>query len=172
MTAGVLIAKSNPSHPDLADATFNEWYSTQHIQDVCTSGLADLAIRYKNIDPSGRWQYLAIYRVPDLAKAQDPAFMASIRKDSPLLPGKEEGSKGGNWMDVLDIQIEVFELIQRFEGQTRTGERARGVTTVGMEPAEGTDEDFDRWYRLQVSGSVSHGAEEWERDLIVDSIST
>lgn len=148
--AGLLIALTNPKHPDLTEDTFNKWYSTQHIQDVVDAGLADIALRYKNLNPKAKWQYLAIYRIPDTSKLSDEKFMGSIRKDSDLLPGTEPGSKGGTWMDTVETDLPAYEPIQSFEGPNEQKTRAKGIVTVGMEPAEGTDDDFDDWYRKQV----------------------
>ncbi|KAF2101990.1 hypothetical protein NA57DRAFT_73430 [Rhizodiscina lignyota] len=153
-TAGLLFAKTSPKHPDLTEEVFNKWYSTEHIQDVVDAGLADLAIRYKNLDPKAKYQYLAVYRIPDVSKLSDEKFMATIKKDSKLLPGKEPG-KNGEWPDVLDAEIPGYEILQSFEGPNDQKTRAKGIVTVAMEPAEGTDDDFDDWYRKQHLDMIS-----------------
>lgn len=119
-------------------------------QHVVDSGLADLAVRYKNLNPDAKWKYLALYRVPDLSKMQDQKLMDSIPKNSDSLPGKEPGSKGGNWPDVLENDIAPLEILQSFEGPNEVKERGKGIVTVFMEPQQGSDDDFDDWYRKQV----------------------
>ena len=147
-TAGITIAKTTPKHPDLTEETFNEWYTNEHIQHVVDSGLADLAIRYKNLNPKAKYQYLAIYRVPDVAKLADEKLRGSIKTDSELLPGKEPGSKGGTWMDTTEHELLAYETIQSFEGPNEQKGRGKGIVTVAMEPID--DDDFDDWYRKQV----------------------
>lgn len=149
MTAGLVVVKSNPGNPEWDLNTFEKWYSTVHIKDVCESGLADLAIRYRNLDPNARFQYLAIYRLPDVSKLQDKAVMDSVPKTSELVPGKEKGTMGGDWREALDMDMTTFECVQKFEGPNATGKRAKGLVLVGIEPAEGDDEELDKFYRLQ-----------------------
>jgi len=148
-TPGLLLVRSKPTHPELSEETYNKWYSTQHIQDVVDGGLADLALRYKNVDPKAEYPYLALYRVPDLAFLQDEKKMGQIPSTSDLLPGKEKGSKGGDWKDVIEAEIRPYAVIQKFEGQNEKPARGPVIVMVGMEPKEGTDDEFDEWYRKQ-----------------------
>lgn len=108
-TPGLLFAFSKPK-AGLSEKDYNEWYSNHHIQDVVKCGLADLAIRYKNINPEAKWPYLAIYRLPDLAKLQDQSVMGAIPSKHDLL-----GEKA--WTDVMDADIRPFIRTQTFEGQ-------------------------------------------------------
>jgi hypothetical protein len=147
-TAGLAVAKTNIKHPELTDETFNEWYTNEHIHHVVDSGLSDLAIRYKNLNPKAKYQYLAVYRVPDVAKFADEKLRASIKTDSQLLPGKEPGTKGGTWMDVTEHDILAYETIQSFEAPNGQEGRGKGIVTVEVEP--GDDDDLDDWYRKQV----------------------
>jgi hypothetical protein len=164
-TAGLLYIQSRPK-PGFDEEKYNEWYSNYHIQDVIQSGLADVGIRYKNTKPDAKWPYLAIYRMPDIAKIQDKAVLESIPAKHDLLPN------GGPWHDALEIDTRAFVLLQKFEGQIpkdgkyvshalhtfffrtgssqspkTTGPRGKALRTVLVEP--GNDEDFDDWYRKQ-----------------------
>lgn len=66
MTEGILWAGSSIKHPEtLAEEAFNKWYNETHLSDVLHTGAADFAIRYKNLDKSRPYQFLAIYRLPD-----------------------------------------------------------------------------------------------------------
>jgi hypothetical protein len=84
-TPGILYVQSKPKS-GFDEEAFNKWYSNYHIQDVVASGLADLGIWYKNTNPDAKWPYLAIYRVPDVAKLQDKAVLESIPAKHDLLP--------------------------------------------------------------------------------------
>jgi hypothetical protein len=110
-TPGLLYALSKPKHPSLKEDTYNDWYSNHHIQHVVDSGLADLAIRYKNTKADAKWPYLAIYRLPDVAKMGDEKLRESIPKTHDLLP------EGQPWTEALETDIRVLELLQKFEGQ-------------------------------------------------------
>jgi len=143
-TPGLLYVLSKPKHASFSESDFNTWYTSHHIQDVVNSGLADLAIRYKNTSPDAKWPYLALYRLPDVAKLQDPNVMASIPKKHDLLP------EGKEFFDVLDTDMRPFVLLQKFEGQVaKEGPRGKALRTVLIEPAEGSDDEFDEWYRKQ-----------------------
>jgi hypothetical protein len=148
-TAGLLVVWSRPTHPDLTDEVFNKWYTTEHIHDMVKSGLTDLVVRYKNVNRLAKYPYLAIYRLPDASKVDDPEIMVSIPMTSNLLPGKEKGSKGGAYPDIMDMDMQSYKRTQTFESQIRKTGRGKGLSTAAVEPAVGTDADFDSWYRLQ-----------------------
>jgi hypothetical protein len=148
-TPGLVLVQSRPTHPELTDAVFNDWYSNEHIQDMAKSGLTDLIVRYKNLNSSAKWPYLAIYRVPDVAKLQDPKVMGAITPTSQKLPGKTKGSKGGAYKDVMDMETLAWARVQTFEGQIPKAGRGKGLATATVQPANGTDADFDDWYRRQ-----------------------
>jgi hypothetical protein len=147
--AGLLMVKSRPNHPDLTDAAFNDWYTNEHIGDMAKSGLTDLVVRYKNVNASAAWPYLAVYRLPDVSKLQDPKVMGSVPATSQKLPGKVKGSKGGAYTDVVKMEPSPYIRTQTFEGQAKKAGRGKGLITVAMEPANGTEADFDDWYRRQ-----------------------
>jgi hypothetical protein len=137
-TPGLLYALSKPKSSSFSDADYNTWYTNHHIHDVVNSGLADLAIRYKNTNPNAKWPYLAIYRIPDLAKMQDEKVMGSIAATHELIPN------GATWHDALEADIRPFVLLQKFEGQVpKEGPRGTALRTVMVEPAKGTDDEFD-----------------------------
>ena len=111
---GLMLVRSRPKHPEeLTDEVFNKWYSTVHIQDVVNSGAADLAIRYKNLDPKAEYPYLALYRIPDLAFLQDTSQMEKIPTKSDMLPGSHD------LFQELEMERRVYGLLQKFEGQTQ-----------------------------------------------------
>ncbi|KAK3061487.1 hypothetical protein LTS18_006096, partial [Coniosporium uncinatum] len=107
---GLLLAFSSPTDPSVTQDAYNKWYTDIHIGDVVDSGLADLAIRYKNLNPDARYQYLAIYRTPDLALLGDPETMKKV-------PTRHELFGGKDWTEVVDQRMRVWTQIQSFEGQ-------------------------------------------------------
>jgi len=147
--AGLLTVMSSPNHPELTDKVFNDWYSNEHIQDMVKSTVTDLVVRYKNVNSSAQWPYLAIYRIPDVSKLSDQKIMGSVPATSKLLPGKEKGSKGGAWKEIMKMETSAYLRTQTFEGQTPKTGRGKGLITSYMEPANGTDVEFDQWYRHQ-----------------------
>ena len=109
-TPGLLYVLSKPNHPKLSEDTYNKWYSDFYIRSVVNSGLADLAIRYKNVKADSEFPYLCVYRLPDIAKLQDEGLMESIPKTHELLPD------GKAWHEVLKTDSRLVELSQKFEG--------------------------------------------------------
>lgn len=148
-TAGLLYVASRPTHPELTDKAFNDWYTNEHIKDIVNSSLSNLVVRYKNVNGTAKWPYLAIYRLPDVARLRDQKVMGSISPTSKLLPGKEKGSKGGAYKDVMEMETRAYSRIQTFEGQIPKPGRGNGLVTSDMEPAGGKDAEFDDWYRRQ-----------------------
>jgi hypothetical protein len=109
-TPGLLYIETKPK-PGFDEEKYNKWYSNYHIQDVVQSGLADLGARYKNTNPDAKWPYLAVYRLPDVAKLQDKAVLESIPVNHDLLPN------GGPWQDAIELDSRAFILLQKFDGQ-------------------------------------------------------
>ena len=144
-TPGLVFARIRITSPDLSDEAFNTWYNQVHIPDALNAGLGELALRYKNLEADGKYQYCTLYKTNNIENASDPATSAKIPQTSELLPGS------GNWRDLTEMLILRFELIQRFEGQGHFTGRGDALLTVGMEPVD--DEDFDEWYRKQVGDS-------------------
>lgn len=134
---GLLWAYSKPKSSFL-EADYNAWYTDHHIHHVVDAGLSNLAIRYKNVSPDAKWPYLAVFRLPDVAKLQDKKFMGSIPTTHELLP--EEMA----WSDAMEVDIRPFTLLQKFEGQIpKEGTRGKALPTVMVEPSEGGEAEFD-----------------------------
>jgi hypothetical protein len=144
---GLLMVLSKPNHPELTEAVYNDWYSNEHIQDMVKSGLTDLVLRYKNVNVSAQYPYLAIYRLPDVRLLQDKKVMGAITPTSQKLPGKEKGSKGGAYQDVLSMETRAYARIQTFEGQIEKKGRGKGLVISTQQP--GNEADYDDWYRRQ-----------------------
>lgn len=147
--AGLLMVLSKPNHPDLTVETFNQWYSGPHIRDMVASGVTDLVLRYKNVNTSAKYPYLALYRLPDYRKLSDSKIMGAIPSTSELLPGKAKGSKGGDYKDVLDMETRAYARTQTFEGQIKLPGRGKALVTAAMGVQNGTEAELDDWYRRQ-----------------------
>ena len=145
--SGLLVVLSKPNHPELTEAVYNDWYSNEHIQDMVKSGLTDLVLRYKNVNHTSQWPYLAIYRLPDVRLLQDKKVMGAITPTSQKLPGKAKGSKGGAYSDVLSMETRAYARIQTFEGQIEKKGRGKGLVLSTQQP--GNEADYDDWYRRQ-----------------------
>lgn len=136
-TPGLLWAFSKPKST-FSEADYNTWYTDHYIHHVVDASLCDLAVRYKNVNPDAKWPYLAIYRLPDVAKLQDQKVMGSIATTHELIPN------GVAWTEAIEVDIRPFTLLQKFEGQiAKEGPRGKALRTVMVEPAEGGDAEFD-----------------------------
>jgi hypothetical protein len=147
--AGLLMVLSKPTHPDLTIETFNQWYSGPHIHDMVASGVTDLVLRYRNVNTSAKYPYLALYRLPDVRKLSDTKVMGAIPSTSELLPGKTKGTKGGDYKDVMDMETRAYARTQTFEGQIKLAGRGKALVTAAMSVQNGTEGEMDDWYRRQ-----------------------
>ena len=120
VSPALLFVSSRISFPELTDEVYNKWYDSTHVVDVLESGIADLALRYKNVDPKAKKTYLTVYRVPNVSYLQDQARKDRIPCTSPMLPGS------GNFNDFVEMDVKAFVPIQTFEGQeNKNGEHWR-----------------------------------------------
>jgi hypothetical protein len=143
------MAYSRPTHPELSEEDFNKWYQTEHLPAIVKCGMSDLILRYKNVDRKAKYQYLALYRLPDAENANNPDMLLCIPNESQLLPGKVKGTKGGAYLDIMDLDMVSYKRTQTFEGQIPHSGRAQAISTAAIEPAAGTEAEFDEWYRKQ-----------------------
>jgi hypothetical protein len=139
-----------PDPSKTTDEKFNKMYNDEHLPDVLNykTKVTDLALRYKNINPSSDIPYLALYPV------KDASFFTSG-----ILEQLTDDTRHSSTYDGEDITKIVafgprqYEKIQSYEGyghEDESGEhRGRTLTCVAMEPAEGEDADFEDWYRKQ-----------------------
>ncbi|KAF2815893.1 uncharacterized protein BDZ99DRAFT_125278 [Mytilinidion resinicola] len=134
-TPGLLCVRSRITSEALSDAVFNDFYTNHHLPDFISSGVADLALRYKNADSSKKWQYLAVYRLPDIGFLSDPEKMEKIRMQHETLPN------GGNIKDYTELNSKIYLPIQSFKGQGHKTGRANVLFIAEIEPAEKTDEE-------------------------------
>ncbi|TKA62772.1 hypothetical protein B0A49_09097 [Cryomyces minteri] len=141
-TSGLLFATSKIKNPELSDDIYNKWYNDIHLPDVLATGCAPIALRYKNKNKDAKMPYLALYPLDDLALLESEKFK-NIPLTSDVLPG------GGEAFENIEFAIRTYLPIQKFEGQIEKSGRGNCIICVAMEPAEGTDEEFDEWYRKQ-----------------------
>lgn len=151
--AGLLMVLSKPTHPDLTDPIFNQWYSGQHIHDMIASNITDLVLRYKNTNTTAKYPYLALYRLPDVSKISD---LGKVPKTSDLLPGKEKGTKGGAYTDIMDMDMRIYTRTQTFEGPIALVGRGKVLITAAMGVQNGTEGELDDWYRRQHLDMLSY----------------
>ncbi|KAF2673790.1 hypothetical protein BT63DRAFT_166875 [Microthyrium microscopicum] len=147
-TTGLLFVASRPTHPELTEDVFNQWYNKEHLPNFINKNISDLAVRYKNTNTSAEYPYLAVYRI-DVEKLKNPLLLTGLTFTSQLLPGKTNGTKGGSFLDVMKMDMRMYSRIQTFEGQTPEKSRGKGLITLAMEPTAGTEKEVDDWYRLQ-----------------------
>ncbi|KAF2841918.1 hypothetical protein M501DRAFT_998124 [Patellaria atrata CBS 101060] len=130
--------------PSLSHSNFNEWYDTVHLKDVLSPpGAPTLGLRFKHIDPSAAFPYLALYPLEDLGYLQTDG-PKTIPMTHELL------GESGEFSKEVDAELRVYVKIQELEGVDLKDGRPKAVVIVHLEPAEGGDEELDEWYRKQV----------------------
>ena len=152
---GLLFVASRISDPSkTTDAQFNKFYNEEHLPDVLNykPKICDLALRYKNTDPSSERPYLALYPMEE-----DAATFLSSGTLEKLIEETQHSTtyNGANVTDFVHFDARPYAKIQTFEGYghaDKTGkDRGQTITCVAMEPAEadGAQADFEDWYRKQ-----------------------
>lgn len=138
----------------LSDAKYNEFYDKEHLPDVLGYKKSPVALRYKNTNKeSPRGPYLALYPLEDVDFLLGDGLkkMVEETKNSKVI--------GGDMYEYIEFGLRPYELIQTFEGQgfenTSGKDRGKTLVCVAMAPAEGTDSEFDEWYRKQVCPAIS-----------------
>jgi hypothetical protein len=149
---GVLVVWTRPSHPELTDEDFNADYNDVHLPNFVDSGIADLALRYKNVDAKAEWPYLAIYRLPDVEALKDSERLSRMKAEHPLMPGKEPGTKGGEWRDCVDVKMASFETVQTHEGFKEKHGRGPALVLAQIDYGDEIETEVDEWYKKQVGG--------------------
>jgi len=143
-TPGLLCVRSRITSDALSDTVFNNFYTAHHLPDFISSGVADIALFYKNVDLSSKWQYLAVYRVPDIAFQSNPEKMNKIPLHHESLPN------GGSITDFIELNGKAYIPIQSFEGNGEKVGRAKVLFIAEFEPAERTgDEALGEFYEKQ-----------------------
>jgi hypothetical protein len=156
---GIIWVNSVPK-PSLPEDTFNKWYQTVHIPDIIGAesgtGGCVAAWRFKCRDPSRPRPYLALYSVPNMGFVQSAGF-SKVSQYSEMLP------EGGPSQKFVDFDTRFYQRVQVFESRGKdetndvTAKRGIGkvVKSTAIQPANGTEEEFDQWYREEHLEQVS-----------------
>lgn len=157
-TPGLLFVTARITDPSkTTDSQFNKMYNEEHLPDVLNykTKVTDLALRYKNTDPTSARPYLALYPL------EDAAFFSTNTLQQLTEDTKHSVTYGGQDItDFVHFDARPYAKIQTFEGppsgnvndDDKTGKkppRARTLTCVAMEPPQGGEADFEAWYRKQ-----------------------
>lgn len=147
----LLFVTSRISDPSkTTDERYNQMYNEEHLPDVLNYKVkvTDLALRYKNSNPSSDRPYLALYPLDDVSFFTRGTFeqLAADTRHSRTYGGEDV-------MDFIEFGPRAYEKIQTYEGYGHENDsgkdRGRTVTCVAMEPAEDGEADFEDWYRKQ-----------------------
>jgi hypothetical protein len=148
---------------EFPESKFLEWYDKEHIPDIFVTKQVSSAVRYSNINPSDTHPYLVLYPVKDIN------FLGSKQYyDIPITSKKYIGGEKKCY-DVAEFDTRWYEFVDEFQKQgTITGISvplsvtdenheiianvceigpANLVISAGLTPAQGTDDDFNAWYR-------------------------
>lgn len=156
---GIIWVNSMPK-TSLPEDTYNEWYQAVHIPDIIRAepgkGGCIAAWRFKCRDASRLRPYLALYSVPDMGFVQSAGFQ-KVSQYSEMLPD------GGPSQKFVDFDTRFYQRVQVLESRGESGvdsdtaKRCIGkvVKSTAIQPAQGTEEEFDQWYRDEHLEQVS-----------------
>ena len=147
---GILFVTSQISQPDILDRdTYFKWYDEDHIAEIIQTSGAKSARRFIDVDAAAEKPYLAMYPMDDIGFTQGDEFRR-IRVESDMLPPP------GIIYDLADFDVRYGKLVHVYDPTSRGRGVARTLLTAAIELREGTSVDeFDRWYREEVSQSAS-----------------
>jgi hypothetical protein len=125
---------------------FKKWYETVHIPEIIAvkPGGVVAASRYQCMDPERAAPYLAVYSLPDLGYLQTPEFK-SVSMSDPMLP------EGGPVHKFVAFDTRFYQRVQVVERPGASKERAPILISAAIDPAEGTEQDFNEWYEKEAS---------------------
>lgn len=139
------------------DAKFNQMYNEEHLPDVLNykKKVTDLALRYKNSNPSSEHPYLALYPVNDAT-----FFTSGTLEELTTDTRHSRTYDGEDILQIVSFGPRPYEKIQTYEGyghENESGEqRGQSLTCVAMEPAEGEEADFGRLVSQAASRHAGH----------------
>lgn len=115
---------------------FEKDYHENHVPRSVNCEAIRTGLRYKNINPDAPYTMFAAYTIQDPTKMDVPESRALMEEHADAK---------------IPADVTLYEKTQEFEGQLpyEGGNYAKFLTSVRVEPAEGTDEEFDEWYRKQ-----------------------
>ncbi|KAI1824613.1 hypothetical protein F4861DRAFT_254234 [Xylaria intraflava] len=147
---GLVYVESRVLDPQkTSDELYNRFYNDEHLPDILASGLAKLALRYKNIDEGAAVPYIALYPVDDASAISLPTTL----KDGKDL--KKSYILGCDDIhDFIHFNLRAFEKLQTYEARGRENDdrddreqQSRTICCIMMEPLGRQDSEPDGWYR-------------------------
>ncbi|ORY12394.1 hypothetical protein BCR34DRAFT_482668 [Clohesyomyces aquaticus] len=149
--SGIIWTNSVPKAP-LSEEVFSEWYESHHIPAIRNAkpGPAGCvaAWRFKSRDVARTRRYLALYFLPDLSFLQSPEF-GRVRMHHELLP------QGGPAQKFADFDTRFYRRVQVFESREPVEGIGKVVKCTAIQPAQGMEEEFDKWYTEEHLEQVS-----------------
>ncbi|KIW78613.1 hypothetical protein Z517_08451 [Fonsecaea pedrosoi CBS 271.37] len=132
-------------------ATWEKFYTTEHLPDFVNSGLATRAAFYRETfdyasapPPEKRppRNYLALYET-DLEELLKSKILAEggVRAGSHLFPNKFDTFDNG------EFHARNYRLVQDFDPKGWGNKPAPFIAVVEMDPTADAEADFDKWYR-------------------------
>lgn len=160
MARGILWVSSRitSSSPDsttssiLTPQKFCDWYENTRIQKITSLPGIPSSVSYEAITPQpspSTWSsaapWLTVYEMSDINSRESPAYKTLDSQDPPEEKASDEVFKQARF------DTRFYHEIQAYEPQRASTSLTPPTTTfllsAGLEPAPGTEEDFEAWYR-------------------------
>ena len=106
---GIIFSRSRPKPGKLPLDIYHKWYNEEHIPDVLATCVVSEAWRYEDLNEDAPIPFVAIYRIPDLAEMQKPAFR-DLKMTGNLLPDKNT-----SWREYVDSDIRIYKYLDEYE---------------------------------------------------------
>ena len=138
MSPGLLHIRSNVTSPVLTPTTYNTWYDTVHIPELCSiPGGPKQAHRYRATDPAcQKWNFLALYPLDDIAFISDPKIKERVSSHHPILP------KGKSIWELVELEGRDYTAVGDSHGFL--GRKAKFISTVEIDARNEHEEIVDK----------------------------
>jgi hypothetical protein len=146
-TPGLIFAAGQITSPKWTDEQFNKWYNTVHIPQTFTITNGPRAgFRFKNLDSTAPFQYLAFYPIADLlADVSDAA--EKLKTTDTLIPD------GENYLNLTEWDVRHYIKLTTLDAKTGDPRIGNRLVTVSYEPGPNA-EDPDLWYDPKLLAAI------------------
>ena len=137
MSPGLLHIRSNVTSPVLTPTTYNTWYDTVHIPELCSiPGGPKQAHRYKAINSAcQKWHFLTLYPLDDIAFTSDPKIK-EVSSHHPILP------EGKSIWELVELEGRDYIVVGN--NHESLGMKTRLIFTVEVDARDEDGEIVDK----------------------------
>ncbi|KAI9740927.1 MAG: hypothetical protein M1818_004533 [Claussenomyces sp. TS43310] len=149
---GIFFTQSRLTAPDkVSPELYLKWFKEEHVPDLMKASGAKSFYFLQSLDANDEWPYLTYFPVDDLDYIHSEAFQ-NLPRSSDMLPAPH------TFFDFAEFEMRSYEHLHTLEPAGRPTGPIDLVLAAGLEPAPGTDDDFNAWYAQEHLHEASKAA--------------